>query len=207
MCTYLDLHFIFPGQRNYLYTIMSAHPRVIIGNTHFKLTINRLCYQLIENHDDFKNTCIIGVQPRGIYLSDRIVKRLKAINPALEIEYGKLDVTFYRDDFRQKGKPLTPTDTTINFSVEDKKVVLVDDVLYTGRTIRSAMDAILDYGRPSKIELLALVDRRFSRHVPVQPDYTGKTVDAIVSEKVQVEWEEVNGSDKIWILSANDEMK
>jgi pyrimidine operon attenuation protein / uracil phosphoribosyltransferase len=178
-------------------------PRVILDSTHFKLTIDRLCYQLIENHDHFQNTCIIGVQPRGIYLSDRLVSRLKEIDPKIDLEYGKLDVTFYRDDFREKGKAMKPSSTSLDFSVEGKNVILVDDVFYTGRTIRSAMDALLDYGRPDCIELLVLVDRRYSRHVPVQPDYTGKTVDAIVSELVKVEWEEINGVDKIWILSEN----
>lgn len=180
-------------------------PRIILDSVPFQLTIDRLCFQLIENHDSFENTCLIGVQPRGIFLSERIVKRLGEINTDLKLEYGKLDVTFYRDDFRQKGKPLKPNRTEIDFSVENKQVILIDDVLYTGRTIRSALDALLDYGRPSKVELLTLVDRRFSRHVPVSADYVGKTVDAIVSEYVSVEWEEVNGADKIWIQTENEE--
>lgn len=184
---------------------MSIRPRVILEATHLKLTVNRLCHQLIENYDAFDDTCLIGVQPRGIHLSDRLVKRLQEIAPGNKLKYGKLDVTFYRDDFRQKGTPPTPAHSEIDFSVEDKKVVLVDDVLYTGRTIRSAMDAILDYGRPSCIELLVLIDRRYSRDVPVQPDYTGKTVDAIISERVKVEWEEVNGADQVWILSQKEE--
>ncbi len=179
-------------------------PRVILNSRHFKLTIERLCYQLIEDHGDFSNTALIGVQPRGVHLSKRIVQRLQAINPALQLQYGVLDVTFYRDDFRQKEKPMTPEETRIDFSLENQRVILVDDVLYTGRTIRSAMDALLDYGRPDRIELLALVDRRFSRDVPIKADYVGKTVDAIVSERVKVEWEEVNGEDNIWILTEND---
>lgn len=179
-------------------------PRVILNSRHFKLTIERLCYQLIEDHGDFSNTALIGVQPRGVHLSTRIVQRLQAIQPALQLQYGVLDVTFYRDDFRQKEKPMTPEETRIDFSLENQRVILVDDVLYTGRTIRSAMDALLDYGRPDRIELLALVDRRFSRDVPIKADYVGKTVDAIVSERVKVEWEEVNGEDNIWILTEND---
>lgn len=178
-------------------------PRIILDSVPFKLTIDRLCFQLIENHDDFSDTCLIGVQPRGIHLSDRIYNRLREIHPELAIQYGKLDVTFYRDDFRKRGKPLKPSQTDIDFSLEGQKVILVDDVLYTGRTIRSAMDAVLDYGRPERLELLVLVDRRFSRHVPVSADYVGKTVDAIVSEFVKVEWEDVNGADRIWILTEN----
>lgn len=184
---------------------MSISPRVILEATHLQLTINRLCHQLIENHDNFENTCLIGVQPRGVFLSDRIAKTLQEIAPSNQLKYGYLDVTFYRDDFREKGTPPTPAQTQIDFSVEHKKVILVDDVLYTGRTIRSAMDAILDYGRPSFMELLVLIDRRFSRHVPVQPDYTGTTVDAITSEKVKVEWGEKDGTDRVWILSQNVE--
>lgn len=179
-------------------------PRVILNSRHFKLTLERLCYQLIEDHGDFSDTVLLGVQPRGVYLSQRIVDRLQTIKPGNKVEYGLLDVTFYRDDFRQKDKPLKPAETRIDFSLENKKVVLIDDVLYTGRTIRSAMDALLDYGRPSRIELLVLVDRRFSRDVPIKADYVGKTVDAIASERVKVEWEEVNGEDNIWILTEND---
>ena len=175
-------------------------PRVILDSKKFKLTIDRLCHQLIENHGNFSNTCLIGVQPRGIHLLERIVTRLGNLRD-IQPQYGRLDTTFYRDDFRRRDKPITASATVIDFSIEDKNVVLIDDVLYTGRTIRSAMDALLDFGRPKHVELLTLVDRRFSRHLPIQPDYVGKTVDAISSEVVRVEWEEVNGEDKIWILS------
>jgi pyrimidine operon attenuation protein / uracil phosphoribosyltransferase len=179
-------------------------PRIILDSTPFALTIERLCYQLIEHHDHFEDTCLIGIQPRGVHLSDRIMARLKAIDPKLNIRYGKLDITFYRDDFRQKDRPPVPSSTILPFSVEHKKVVLVDDVLYTGRTIRSAMDALMDYGRPARVELLALVDRRFSRDVPIRADYIGKTVDAIMSERVKVEWKETSGADKIWIMDENE---
>lgn len=189
----------------YSLLLLSAdmQPRVILHSRHFKLTIERLCYQLIEDHGDFADTALLGVQPRGAFLSQRIVSRLAAIKPNITVLHGLLDVTFYRDDFRQKDRPLTPAETRIDFSLENKRVVLIDDVLYTGRTIRSAMDALLDYGRPARIELLALVDRRFSRDVPINADYVGKTVDAIASERVKVEWEEVNGEDKIWIFTEN----
>jgi pyrimidine operon attenuation protein/uracil phosphoribosyltransferase len=182
-------------------------PRVILDSKKFALTIDRLCFQLIENHHDFENTVIIGVQPRGIHLSNRINSRLRALKKGLEFNYGKLDITFYRDDYRTREKPLSPSAMEINFSIQDKKVVLVDDVLYTGRTIRSAMDALLDFGRPSSVELLALIDRRFTRHLPIQADYVGKTVDTIASELVRVEWKEQDGEDKVWILTTNPETK
>lgn len=174
-------------------------PRIILDSHRFTLTIERLCRQLIENHGSFDNSVLIGIQPRGIRLSNRIVKRLREIT-RMTILYGKLDPTFYRDDFRSGDKIVLPNETHIDFSLEGKKVVLMDDVLFTGRTIRSSMDALLDYGRPDKVELLVLVDRRFTRHLPIQADYIGKTVDSISSEKVKVEWKESDGADKIWII-------
>lgn len=181
-------------------------PRVILDTRKFSLTIDRLCFQLIEDHADLKDTVIIGVQPRGVFLSDRIMKRLAELAPDAKPQYGKLDITFYRDDFRRREKPLTPSETEMDFvTIEGKKVVLVDDVLYTGRTIRAALDALLDFGRPKNVELLALVDRRYSRHLPIQANYVGKTVDSIASERVLVEWKEADGADKVWIMTQNKE--
>lgn len=181
-------------------------PRVILDSKKFALTIDRLCYQIIENHPDFSNTVLIGIQPRGIHLGKRMVKRLKELEPGLEeLKYGNLDITFYRDDFRRRDKPLTASTTDMEFQVEGKQVILIDDVLYTGRTIRAALDALLDFGRPQEIELLTLIDRRFSRHLPIQANYVGKTVDSIASEMVKVEWKETDGADKVWILTTNKE--
>lgn len=129
---------------------------------------------------------MIGVQPRGIYLSDQIVTQIKEEHPALNLPYGKLDITFYRDDVHKELH--VANQTTINFSIENKNVILIDDVLYTGRTIRAAMDALLDFGRPDKVELCVLIDRRFNRQLPIQPDYTGKAIDSILSQKVTVDW-------------------
>ena len=180
-------------------------PRIILDSSKFALTIDRLCHQLIEQHQDFSHSCIIGVQPRGIYLAERIHSRLQAILKKKDINYGKLDITFYRDDFRQKGKPMTANETDIRFSLEDKNIILVDDVLYTGRTIRSALDAILDFGRPKDVELLVLIDRRLHRHLPIQAKYVGKVIDSITTEKVKVEWAEADGQDKVWIVSESNE--
>ncbi|MBA3648434.1 MAG: bifunctional pyr operon transcriptional regulator/uracil phosphoribosyltransferase PyrR [Chitinophagales bacterium] len=176
-------------------------PRIILDSKRFALTINRLCYQLIEIHRGFDATVIIGVQPRGIYLSNRIYAQLSEIT-GKRILSGIVDPTFYRDDYRKAEKQLIPKSTTIKFSLENKKVVLIDDVLFSGRTVRAAMDALLDFGRPSKIELLVLVDRRFTRELPIQPDYTGKTIDSLTSENVRVEWQEIEGMDRIWIVPA-----
>ena len=170
--------------------------QVILNSRHFELTIKRLCYELIEQHNDFSNTVLIGLKPRGVNVVTRIKSQLEQIL-GKEVLCGTLDITFYRDDFRRTKKPLIPSVTNIDFDIENKKVVLVDDVLYTGRTIRSGLDALLAFGRPQKVELLTLVDRRFRRDLPIQADYIGKTVDTLVSERVSVEWKEIEGEDKV----------
>lgn len=159
--------------------------KTILDHQQIALVIKRLAHQVLENHYEGSNTVIIGIQPRGIYLSDRLYNEI-CQEIAAPPPYGKLDITFYRDDLR-KGIHV-PNQTNIPFSIEGKKVVLVDDVLYTGRTIRAALDALMDFGRPEKVELLALIDRRYSRQLPIQPDYTGKTIDSIVSQHVKVIW-------------------
>ncbi|MCH8904981.1 MAG: bifunctional pyr operon transcriptional regulator/uracil phosphoribosyltransferase PyrR [Bacteroidetes bacterium] len=177
-------------------------PRIILDSTQFALTIDRLCHQLIENHDDFSNSALIGIQPRGIYLSERLHSRLKTIIKGASILHGKLDVAFYRDDFRRGEKPISANVMDMDFLVEGKKIVLIDDVLYTGRTVRAALDALLDFGRPKKVELLVLIDRRFSRQLPIQPEYVGKTVDSVKSERVSVGWMEEEGEDKVVLFNA-----
>jgi len=174
-------------------------PRIILDSKHIEITVTRLCHQLIEVHNDFSNSVIIGLQPRGIYLSKRIHTKLSEILKTKKILCGSLDTTFYRDDFRKKE--LVPNATEIDFIIEDKNVVLIDDVLYTGRTIRAGLDAMLAFGRPNDVELLVLIDRRLSRHLPIQAKYIGKTIDSIASEKVKVDWKETDGSDKVTLLS------
>jgi pyrimidine operon attenuation protein / uracil phosphoribosyltransferase len=176
-------------------------PRLILNSRNFAITIDRLCFQLIENHNDFSESVILGLQPRGIYLSQRICSRLSEILSKKEILNGKLDVTFYRDDFRRREQLLIPSSTQIDFIIENKKIILIDDVLYTGRTIRAGMDAMLAFGRPRKVELLTLIDRRYSRDLPIEPNYTGKAVDTIASERVKVEWKEEEGEDRVWLLN------
>lgn len=172
--------------------------RSVLSQEQIQITVKRLAHQLLENHLDLQNTCLIGIQPRGIFLSDRLVKEIKTELAQQNVEYGKLDITFYRDDVR-KGLHV-PNQTDITFSIEGKKVVLIDDVLYTGRTIRAALDALMDFGRPEKVELLVLIDRRYSRQLPIQPDYTGKTIDSIVSQKVRVKWREKDGTDEVVLI-------
>ena len=164
----------------------------ILNKYQLQIIIERLACQVIENYDDISSVVLIGLQPRGIFLADRIFEELKRIRPNENFLYGKLDITFYRDDIRTELH--APNQTSIEFSLEEKNVILIDDVLYTGRTIRAALDALLSFGRPKKVELCVLVNRRYSRQLPIQPDYCGKAIDSLISQKVKVEWdkEEVN---------------
>ena len=170
----------------------------LLNGQQIQLTIKRLANQILENHVDLNNTVLIGIQPRGIYLSDRIVKEIHSEAKATEVHYGKLDITFYRDDVRKELHVANKTD--ILFSIEGKKVILIDDVLYTGRTIRAALDALMDFGRPQKVELMVLIDRRYSRELPIQPDYTGKSIDSIVTQKVKVLWMEKDARDEVVLV-------
>ena len=160
-------------------------PVTLIDHVQFDLIINRLCYQLIENHSDFQNTVILGLQPRGVDLALMIKNRLEQITNH-NILLGNLDVTFFRDDFRRRNEPLNPNATKIDFIIEGKNVILIDDVLYTGRTIRAGLDAMLSYGRPQAVELLVLIDRKFRRELPIQAKYVGKSVDTYDNQKVKV---------------------
>lgn len=174
----------------------------LLDSDEISIIIPRLCQQLIENHGNFEHTAIIGLQPRGVYLANRIVAELKSITGLTDIRSGNLDITFYRDDFRRKGTPAEASETNIDFQIENENIVLIDDVLFTGRTIRAGLDALLAFGRPKKVELLVLIDRRFSRHLPVQPNYTGRSVDSIASERVSVEWVETEGEDCVTLFTA-----
>ncbi len=181
--------------------------RVITGPQRLALTIERLCQQLIEQHGTFEHTCLIGIQPRGVYLAERLHRELLRLTGAPQLAFGKLDITFYRDDFRTRNKPLSASRTEIDFLVENKAVILVDDVLYTGRTVQAALTALNHYGRAEKVELLTMVDRRFNRHLPVQADYVGITVDAVDKAFVRVEWEEQNGEDRILIFADKKDLE
>lgn len=170
----------------------------ILSQEQLAITIKRLAHQILENHTGLTDTVLIGLQPRGIYLSDRVVAEIRKEFPGTEVQYGKLDITFYRDDIRKELH--VPNQTDIPFSIEGKKVILIDDVLYTGRTIRAALDALLDFGRPDKVELCVLIDRRFSRQFPIQSDYTGKSIDSIITQKVLVFWQQKDGKEEVVIL-------
>lgn len=166
--------------------------KLLYDHRKLNATINRLSYELVENHGDFKQSAIIGLQPRGIHLARIIRQRTEEITSA-NVRYGELDFTFFRDDYRSSDKPLAANPMHIPFSTEGLNIILVDDVLYTGRSIRSAMDALLGFGRPAKVELCVLIDRMFNRENPIAPDYVGKSVDTRGhGQRVKVEWEENN---------------
>ncbi len=171
---------------------MQPEGRLILEPERFSLTLIRLAHQLVEMHGDFSSSCILGIQPRGVLLSNHIYTLCKQII-GLDISYGKLDITFYRDDFRTRQKPLKAYENEVEFLVENKRVILVDDVLYTGRTIQAAMTSLQHYGRPASVELLVLIDRRFNRHLPVQANFVGMRIDAVDEAYVEVQWDQAQG--------------
>ena len=164
--------------------------KVLLNEIKVSIILSRLCQQLIERHKDFSNVVLVGLQPRGTSLLEQLLKLLKE-KGLKSIKSGKLDITFFRDDFRRNEEPLYAKTTEMSDTLEGKDVVLIDDVLFTGRSIRAALSAIDSYGRPKSIELLVLVDRRFSRHLPIQPDYLGAQIDALQGDKVKVVWSDL----------------
>ena len=166
-----------------------------------EVTLLRLCHEILERHAQLENVALLGIQPRGVYLSQRILQLLTQLAPNSKLGYGELDVTFYRDDFRRRESPLEPNKTHVNFLIESKHIILVDDVLYTGRTVRAALDAMLAFGRPQSVELLVLVDRKRTRDLPIEANYIGIEVDTVPSERVMVELQEAGGNtDSVYIL-------
>ena len=157
--------------------------QVILAKEQIELIILRLAHEIIESEDDLSSMAFIGIQPRGIPISDAIVKNIENIS-GHKINYGNLDITFHRDDIRQELR--LPNRMHIPFSVENKKIILIDDVLYTGRTIRASLDAIQGFGRPSEVKLCIFINRRFGRELPIQPDYYGLSINTIHQQKVKV---------------------
>lgn len=177
--------------------------KILLTSKEVNIILNRLACQLIENHLDFSETILVGIQPRGTFLANRLQQILQNEYHIQNIKIGFLDITFFRDDFRRTDKPLEANITKMDFLVENKKVIFIDDVLYTGRSIRAALTAIQSFGRPLSIELLTLIDRRFSRDLPIQPDYRGRQVDAINDEKVIVKWAEQGSEDSVFLINNN----
>lgn len=178
--------------------------KVLLDAKEIDIILHRLACQLIENHGDFSETVLIGIQPRGVSVLNRLQTILQNENKLTNLSIGQLDITFFRDDFRRRDEPLEANKTSIDTILENKRVVLIDDVLFTGRSIRAALTAIDSYGRPSDIELLVLIDRRFSRNLPIQPTYLGKQVDAVNNEKVNVAWHENKSKNAIYLIQKDN---
>ena len=178
--------------------------QVLINEEQFALILDRLAHQLLEHHD-FTETDLIGLQPRGTRVAERLASRLYGLLDGREIRCGALDVTFHRDDIGRREKPIAPQENNMEFLVENRKVILVDDVLFTGRTIRAGLDALLAYGRPSKVELAVLVDRRFKRELPIEPIYIGTQIDSISDQHVVVEWSEETSCDRVILFNSKPE--
>lgn len=174
--------------------------RLLFNGKQLDITIKRLCQQLIENHGDFESSVLIGLQPRGIFLAERIQAGI-ADMAGIDVPLGQLDTTFHRDDFRRRDVPLKASATHVPFLLENKKVILIDDVLFTGRSVRAALDAMTTFGRPDLVELLILIDRLYSRDIPVEANYVGKKVNTIKSQKILVELKvQGESEDNIWIM-------
>lgn len=180
--------------------------RLIVPHALLQIMLQRLCHQLIETHGDFSNTVLIGLQPRGKFLATRLHQLLEKIT-GQSIRLGLLDTTFYRDDFRRRENPISANATSIDFIIENQKVVLIDDVLFTGRSVRAALDAMIAFGRPASVELLVLIDRRYQRDLPIEATYVGQQVNSLATQKVDVTWEtEANAEAAIWLVSKTEEV-
>lgn len=175
--------------------------KTLLNSKDLKIKLSRIVHQIIEYNNDIENLAVVGIKTRGEYLGKRVVNELKAaVNK--DIPFGTLDITLYRDDLRQN--PVIPElkETDIPFKVEDTTIILVDDVLFTGRTIRAAIDAIMDYGRPSKIKLAVLIDRGL-RELPIQADYVGLNIETSSTEKIKVFLKETDKKDKVVLMQNN----
>lgn len=179
----------------------AANSLHVLDGQRLALVLRRLALEVAEHHPGPEAVQIIALQPRGVHMGRRMRSIIQEALPTQTLNYGELDVTFHRDDYRHGPQPLLPTPTQIDFTVEGQKVILVDDVLYTGRTVRAALDALLAYGRPAAVELMVLIDRRFHRELPIECHYRGVTVDTLNQERVLVHWQEVHGEDAVWITT------
>ncbi len=175
--------------------------KLLLSTEDLHIILFRLACQLKETHGDFAQTLLVGLQPRGVRLAERLLHILRHEYKVANAQLCKLDITFFRDDFRRGDKVLSANDNSMEVGVEGKRIVLIDDVLFTGRSIRAALTAIDSYGRPKEIQLLTLIDRRFSRHLPIQPDYCGRQVDAIQNEHVIVCWQEEDNEDAVYLVN------
>lgn len=174
---------------------MPKPPTIIIDQSGFQRTIARLAHEVLENNKGAETIAVVGIRTRGEYLARRLVEKISEIERK-KVEIGFLDITLYRDDLRGKLNQPELKGTRIDFDVTGKNIILVDDVLYTGRTIRAALDELMDLGRPATIQLLVLVDRGH-RELPIKADFVGKNVPTSEGQEVRVHMTEVDGEDSV----------
>lgn len=184
-------------------------PKLLLDAEALSRTLSRVAHELIERNADLESVALVGIHTRGVPLAERL-RRLVAERSGTAVDLGAVDITFHRDDVlvRAGGAPLHPQPivrgTTLDFPLEGRTVVLVDDVLFTGRTIRAAIDALLEYGRPARVQLAVLVDRGH-RELPIRPDYVGKNLPTSLSERVHVQLLEVDGVDQVLLVPGEEE--
>jgi pyrimidine operon attenuation protein/uracil phosphoribosyltransferase len=186
-----------------------ASATVLLDSEAISRALARIAHEIIEGNDDLEHAALIGIQTRGVPLASRL-RRLVAERSGVELPLGALDITFHRDDVHVRDGGVAPSrqpvvrSTSIPFSLEGLTVVLVDDVLYTGRTIRAAIDALLDFGRPARVQLAVLVDRGH-RELPIRPDYVGKNLPTSRSERIQLELVEVDEVDAVLLVGERED--
>ena len=174
----------------------------VVDQVTMKRALTRITYEIIERNQTIQDVVLIGIKTRGIYIASRVADRLKQLE-GIEVPVGELDITLYRDDKKETPAEAELHSSDIPVSLEGKEVILIDDVIYTGRTIRAAMDAVMDYGRPRKNSLAVLVDRGH-RELPIRADYVGKNIPTAKTEEILVEMQELDGKDRIMILKEEE---
>ncbi|NOX19301.1 MAG: bifunctional pyr operon transcriptional regulator/uracil phosphoribosyltransferase PyrR [Chlorobi bacterium] len=175
----------------------------IIDEAGMNRTITRLAHEILEKSGGTENITLLGMRTRGEFLAKRIHEKIKEIDGG-KVDLGVLDVTLYRDDFRTRLKQPEVSVTDITFDLNEKDIILIDDVLYTGRTARSALDAIMDLGRPRTVRLCVLVDRGH-RELPIKADFVGKNIPTSINEEVKVQMKEIDGEDAVYLIETNNE--
>jgi pyrimidine operon attenuation protein/uracil phosphoribosyltransferase len=173
----------------------------IMDENDIERTLNRLAHEIIERNKGTKNIAIVGIRTRGEFLAKRLAEKISKIEKT-QIPVGVLDITFYRDDVRLKLRQPEVKTTEINFTIDDKDIILVDDVLFTGRTVRAALDELIDFGRPKTVQLVVLIDRG-NRELPIQPDFVGRKIKTNLNEEIKVNLREVDGEDSVLLIEHN----
>ncbi len=174
-------------------------PRVVLSSDDIARSLKRIAHEIIESLSDAQNILVLGIPTRGVSLAKRLTELLTALNPGFDVRFGVLDVTMYRDDQVNPDRPITETQLPAS-GLDNEIVIVVDDVLYSGRTIRAALDALVDYGRPKQVKLAVVVDRGH-RELPIRPDFVGKNLPTSSQERVSVRLVEHDGVDEVVIES------